>query len=80
MIYDPEQPIDAIFNSIDDLMEYERASEAELIHKQKTNLALVILNKQRIFKDDIRAWNVQTTHTRRGSTSSMTSAKLTLNS
>ena len=56
MIYDPAQPIDIIFNSIDDLVEYARASEAELTQSQTINLALVILNKQQIFKDDIRAW------------------------
>ena len=56
MIYDPAQPIDIIFNSIDNLVEYARAAEAELTQSQTINLALVILNKQRIFKDDIRAW------------------------
>ena len=32
MTYDPAQQIDLIFNSIDDLVEYERADEAELTH------------------------------------------------
>ena len=53
MIYDPAQPIDIIFNAIDDLVEYARAVEAELTQIQKINLALVILDRQRIFKDDI---------------------------
>ena len=56
MIYDLPQPIDIIFNSIDDLVEYTRAAEEELTQSQTINLALVILNRQRIFKDDIRAW------------------------
>ena len=56
MIYDPVQPIDIIFNSIDKLVEYSRAAEAELTQIQAINLALAILNRQRIFKDDIRAW------------------------
>ena len=56
MIYDPAQPINIIFNSIDDLVEYARAAEGELTQIQTINLALVILNKQRIFKDDICAW------------------------
>ena len=55
MIYNPEKPIDNIFNSIDNLVEYARASEAELTQSQTINLDLVILNKQQIFKDDIRA-------------------------
>ena len=56
MIYDPDQPIDIIFNSIDDLVEYERLAEAELTQNQTISLALVILNRQLIFKDDILAW------------------------
>ena len=56
MTYNPAQPIDLIFNSIDDLVEYSRESKMELTQIQKINLALVILHRQRIFKDDIRAW------------------------
>ena len=56
MIYNPSQPIDVIFNSIDDLVEYARAVEAEITHNKIINYALVILNRQRLFKDDIRAW------------------------
>ena len=56
IIYDPAQPINIIFNSINDLMEYTRAAEAELTQSQTINLALVILNRQRIFKYDIGAW------------------------
>ena len=54
MIYDPAQLIDIIFNSINNLVEYARASEAELTQSQKINLGLIILNRKRIFKDDIR--------------------------
>ena len=56
MIYDPALSIDVIFNSTDDLVEYTRASEAELTQSQTINLALIILDRQQIFKDDIRAW------------------------
>ena len=56
MIYDLSQKIGIIFNSIDDLVEYARAAEAELTQNQTINLVLVILNRQRIFKDNIRAW------------------------
>ena len=55
MVYDPAQPIDLIFKSIDALVEYALAAEAKLTSSQTINLALVILHKQRIFKDDIRA-------------------------
>ena len=56
MTYDPAQPIDIIFNSINDLVEYARAVEAELSQSQRVNLALVILHRQQIYKDNIRAW------------------------
>ena len=56
MIYDPAQPIDTIFNYIDYLVENTWAAEAELTQIQTINLALVILNRQQIFKDDIQAW------------------------
>ena len=56
MIYDMAQPIDTIFNTIDTLVEYARAAEAELTYIQTINLALVILNIRQIFKDDIQAW------------------------
>ena len=49
MIYDPAQPIDIIFNYIDDLVEYAGAAEVELTQIQTINLALVILNTQQIF-------------------------------
>ena len=54
MICNPYQPIYIIFNAIDDLVEYARAAEAELTQSQTINLALVILDRQRIFKDNIR--------------------------
>ena len=62
MIYDPAQPIDIIFNSIDDLVEYARGAEVGLTQSQSINIVLVILNKQLIFKYDIRTWK-RTTHT-----------------
>ena len=59
MTYDLAQPIDLIFNSIDEQVKYALASEAELNQSQTTNLSLIILQKQRISKDDIRAWTHQ---------------------
>ena len=56
MIYNPAQPIDIIFNSINDLVKYARTPEAELTQSHIINLALVILNRKCIFKDDIWAW------------------------
>ena len=56
MTYNPAQPMDIIFNSMDDLVKYAEAAEAELTQSQTINLALIILHKQQIFKDNIRAW------------------------
>ena len=53
MIYDQAQPINIIFNFIDNLVEYASAAEAELTQSQTINFALVILNRQQIFKDYI---------------------------
>ena len=50
------QTINIIFNSINDLVKYSIAAEAELIYSQKINLSHIILNRKHIFKDDIRAW------------------------
>ena len=58
--YNPSQPIDLIFNSIDNLVKYALAAEAELTQSQTINLSLVILHKQRIFKDGICAWKCTT--------------------
>ena len=56
MTCDPAQPIDIIFNSINELVKYTRAAKAELTQSQTINLALVIFHIQQIFKDDIQAW------------------------
>ena len=56
MVYDPDQLINIIFNSINNLVEYARAAEAELTQSQTINLTLIVLNMQQIFKDDIGAW------------------------
>ena len=56
MIYNLAQPINIVFNSINDLLEYVIAAESELTQSQKINLDLVILNMQKIFKDNIWAW------------------------
>ena len=56
MTYDLAQPINLIFNSINNLVEYTLAAEDEFTQSQTINLALVILHKQRIFKDNICAW------------------------
>ena len=56
LTYDPDQSINLIFKSINDLVEYSREAKTELTQSQTINLALVILHRQRIFKDDIRTW------------------------
>ena len=56
MTYDPAQPINSIFNSMDDLVEYAIAVEADLTQRQTINLSLVILHRHQIFRDNMRAW------------------------
>ena len=55
MAYNRAQLINLIFNSINDLVEYSREAKTELTQSQTINLALVVLRKQRVFKDYIRA-------------------------
>ena len=45
MAYDSAQPIDIIFNSINDLVKYARAAEAELTQSKTIKLALFILHR-----------------------------------
>ena len=56
MTLNPAQPIEIIFNSVDDLVESARADEAELTQIQTINLTVFILHRQRIIKDNIWAW------------------------
>ena len=58
--YNLAQPINLIFNSINDPVEYALAADSELTQSQTINLALVILHEQQMFKYDIRAWKLTT--------------------
>ena len=80
MIYNPAQPINIIFNYIDDLVEYARAAESELTKSQTINLSLIILKSIGYSKMKSDRGNTQTNHTKRGTTSNTTAANLTLNS
>ena len=50
------QPINLILNSFEDLVKYAIAAKAELTQSQAINLALVIIYKKQIFKDNTQAW------------------------
>ena len=56
LTYNPARPINIIFNSIDNLVKYARAAEAELSQSQTINLTLIILHRQQFFKDNVRVW------------------------
>ena len=45
MTYDPSQPIDIIFHSINVLFKYARAAEAELTQSKTINIAFFILHR-----------------------------------
>ena len=50
MIYNPAQPIDLIFNSINELVEYTREVKSELTQSQTMNLDLVIFKRKTNFQ------------------------------
>ena len=75
IIYDPSQPIYIIFNSIDNLVEYAREAKSELTQIQTINIALLTINRQRIFKDNNRAWKRIDQRTKHEKKLNMTSTK-----
>ena len=80
MTYDPAQPINLIFNSINDLVEYDLSAESELTQSQTINLDLAISHKKRISKTTSLRGNAPLRGTKIGKISITTSEKLTLSS
>jgi hypothetical protein len=57
MSYDISQPVDTVFNSIDDLSELADHSGSPMSPQQMMDLAYVIFAKQPILQQDLRLWN-----------------------
>ena len=50
------EPIDDVFNRIDDLAELAELAERPFTDKQLTDFGFIIFNRQRAFRDDVRSW------------------------
>jgi hypothetical protein len=59
MHYDISQPVDTVFNSIDDLSDLadHAMSPSPMTEQQMTDLAYVIFAKQPILQPNLRIWN-----------------------
>jgi hypothetical protein len=57
MHYDISQPVDNVFNSIDDLSDLAESVNSPMSSQQMINLAYVIFAKQTILQPDLRLWN-----------------------
>jgi hypothetical protein len=57
MVYNPQQPIDVVFNAVEDYVDFADLGHQALSPQQTIGKAYVIINKTRRFKNDITAWN-----------------------
>jgi hypothetical protein len=57
MVYNPQQPIDVVFNAVEDYVDFADLGHQALSPQQTIGKACVVINKTRRFKNDITAWN-----------------------
>jgi hypothetical protein len=57
MAFDISQPVDTVFNAIEDLADLAEHANSTLTHQQMIDLAYVIFAKHPILQQDLRAWN-----------------------
>jgi hypothetical protein len=57
MHYDISQPVDNVFNCIDDLSDLAESANSPMSAQQMIDLAYVIFAKQPILQPDLRLWN-----------------------
>ena len=56
MSYSVSDPIDDIFNAVEDLCEIAEFADTPYSPRQQVNIGYLILNKQPIFRSDVRKW------------------------
>ena len=59
--YDVSEPIDIIFNAVEDLCEIADLAGCPYSPRQQVNIGYLILQKQPIFRSDVRKWMRKTT-------------------
>ena len=60
--YDPRQPVDTVFNAIDNYVELANLQEITIDDRCKRQFASVIFLKSRAFIDSLKKWNERPTH------------------
>jgi len=60
MAFDISQPVDTVFNAIEDLADLAEHANSALSHQQMIDLAYVIFAKHPILQQDLRSWNRMT--------------------
>ena len=60
MAFDISQPVDTVFNAIDDLADLAEHAHSSMSHQQMMDLAYVIFAKHPILQQDLRTWNRMT--------------------
>jgi hypothetical protein len=75
MHYDISQPVDTVFNAIEDLSDLSEHANSPMSAQQYIDLAYVVLAREPILQQDIRLWNRRPQLIAHGSTCSRTSAK-----
>ena len=57
MNYNPQSPIDSVFNQVEYLLEYLELARFLYTHIQTTNIDYTILNKTRKLQNEIKTWD-----------------------
>ena len=57
MTYDISQPVDTVFDCIDDLVDLAENANSPMTEQQMIDLVYVIFAKQTILQPDLRLWN-----------------------
>ena len=55
--YDISQPVDTVFNTIDDLVDLAEHALSAMTPQQMIDMAYVIFARQPILQQDLRLWN-----------------------
>ena len=64
MVYDPTQPIDNVFNEIDEFSNLADIQGMSLSDRKKMQIAYVIIQRSQAFLDGLKKWNARSTATK----------------
>ena len=64
MVYDTTQPVDVIFNNIDEHADLADIQDMPMTDRRKMQVAYVILQRSQAFLDSLKKWNARATPTK----------------